>query len=193
MENSYYNPAIRAKDRTTDKWTSWISGNGGLYLGADIDSSNSGIPPTGDIKVAISGIDGSATFAGSGTFGTGGAESIICKNNNATLNNNATIYAANEGGGTVFLSGPDLSPVNRTIAMFADGSIEAADNKAGFTADGELYFTSRGTRYKLEVAGGLCNAIPYTREMELRERAEALKERIEDKQEPRSTDSVPED
>ena len=66
------------------------------------------------------------------------------------------------------------------------GHMQAVSGAAGITADGEIYFTSRGTRYKLEVAGGLCNAIPYTREMELRERAEAQRK-------PRPTDSVPED
>ena len=80
-----------------------------------------------------------------------------------------------------------------TALIKADGSVQFAGNKCGFTAAGELYFTSRGTRYKLEVAGGLCNAIEYTRELELRERAEELKERIDDKRKPRPTDSVPED
>ena len=66
------------------------------------------------------------------------------------------------------------------------GSITAAGNAAGITSAGELYFTSRGTRYKLVVAGGLVTPEPYTREMELREQAEALRK-------PRSTDSVSED
>ena len=73
-----------------------------------------------------------------------------------------------------------------SITLNRDGSIEAAGNQAGFTVDGELYFTSRGTRYKLEVAGGLCNAIPYTREMQLKEKVQNLRK-------PRTTDSVPED
>ena len=67
-----------------------------------------------------------------------------------------------------------------------EGGIQAANNQCGFEKTGELYFTSRGTRYKLEVAGGLCNAIPYTKAMQLKERAE-------DKRKPRPTDSVPED
>ena len=74
----------------------------------------------------------------------------------------------------------------RTAGIYNDGSVQFAGTKCGFTGAGELFFTSRGTRYKLEVAGGLCNAIPYTREMELRER-------VEDKRKPRPTDSVPED
>jgi hypothetical protein len=72
--------------------------------------------------------DGSATFVGSLTAGTNGAESIVAKNNNGTLGNNATIYAANEGGGTVFLGGPDLVPANKTIAMFANGSATFVGN-----------------------------------------------------------------
>ena len=71
-----------------------------------------------------------------------------------------------------------------------NGSITAGSvnitNKAGFTVNGEVYFTSRGDRYKLFVSQGLVQAEPYTREMELRERAEALRK-------PRTTDSVPED
>lgn len=57
----------------------------------------------------------------------------------------------------------------------ADGSITAAGDKCGFTAAGELFLTSRGTRYKLVVAGGLVNAEPYTRAMELKEKAEAAR------------------
>ena len=93
--------------------------------------------------------------------------------------------ARNDGSSTVFAGyGDDVR--TPTVSIFGNGSITAADNKAGITSDGELYFTSRSTRYKLVVAGGLVNAEPYTREMELRERAEALRK-------PRPTDSVPED
>ena len=67
-----------------------------------------------------------------------------------------------------------------------DGKLTAAENAAGITNSGELYLTSRGTRYKLVVAGGLVTPEPFTRQMELKERAEALRK-------PRTTDSVPED
>ena len=107
--NTLYNPAIRAKNRATDKWTSWVSANGGLYLGSDIDSGSSSFPPTGDVKVAISGVDGSANFA-----------SEAC----------------------------------------------------GFTSTGQLYFTSGDTRYKLVVTDGVCVAEEFTRQMELKERAD---------------------
>ena len=78
------------------------------------------------------------------------------------------------------------SPNGRFKNGYFSDSISAADNAAGITSTGELYLTSRGTRYKLVVAGGLVTPEPYTREMELRERAEALRK-------PRTTDSVPED
>ena len=110
------------------------------------------------------------------------------------VENNGQVYGW-EGAqfwNSIFI-GDRNDPSLNSVEILGNGSITAAGNKAGFTAGGELYFTSRGTRYKLEVAGGLCNAIPFTREMELRERAEALKEDIEDKRKPRPTDSVPED
>ena len=96
------------------------------------------------------------------------------------------ITVNNPTGTSTIFQGNDGSSVDFTSKIFANGSATFSGNKAGFTADGEVYFTSRGTRYKLEVAGGLCNAIPFTREMELREK-------VEDKRKPRPTDSVPED
>ena len=86
----------------------------------------------------------------------------------------------------IFFTHGEAQLAGNKVNIQPSGSATFAENKAGFTSDGEVYFTSRGTRYKLEVAGGLCNAIPYTREMQLRERAEELRK-------PRSTDSVPED
>ena len=91
------------------------------------------------------------------------------------------------------LKGGTNTATNTTAAILNDGSGTFAGNKCGFTAAGEIYFTSRGTRYKIEVAGGLCNPVEFTREMQLRELAEALKERIDEKRKPRPTDSVPED
>ena len=72
------------------------------------------------------------------------------------------------------------------ITLGYDGSVSFASSACGFTSEGEIYFTSRGTRYKIFVSQGLVQAEPFTREMELRER-------VEDKRKPRPTDSVPED
>ena len=74
-----------------------------------------------------------------------------------------------------------------------DGSADFAGGKCGFTTEGDLIFTSRGTRYKLFVSQGVCQAEPYTREMELKEKAEQF---IADKRETKpsnpSTQSQPE-
>ena len=78
------------------------------------------------------------------------------------------------------------SGANATITLQKGGAGIFAGNKAGFTADGELYFTSRGIRYKIFVSQGLVQAEEYTREMQLREQ-------VEDKRKPRPTDSVPGD
>ena len=79
-----------------------------------------------------------------------------------------------------FVNGTD------TIDMRTDGSVKAASNKCGFTKDGELYFTSRNARYKLVVSDQLVLAEPYTRQMELREKAEAARA-------PRPADNVEND
>lgn len=82
---------------------------------------------------------------------------------------------------------------NRVIELGADGSADFAGGKCGFTTEGDLIFTSRGTRYKLFVSQGVCQAEPYTREMELKEKAEQF---IADKRETKpsnpSTQSQPE-
>ena len=73
------------------------------------------------------------------------------------------------------------------------GAFWTASGKCGFTADGELVFYSRGTRYKAVVQGGNVAAEPYTRAMELQEKAAQLRENAEDLKEPRTQDIVPED
>ena len=137
-----------------------------------------GFDKNGTATASIS-ADGSASFA----------ENVVVPNSAA-----ADRCAITDLGMNVVRSTADsgkkvwsaLGGGNETSVINSDGSASFASNKCGFTDAGEVFFTSRGTRYKLEVAGGLCNAIPYTREMQLRER-------VEDKRKPRPTDSVPED
>ena len=50
-----------------------------------------------------------------------------------------------------------------TISFAADGAVEFASGKCGFTENGELFFTSRNSLYKLLVQGELCYAEPYVR------------------------------
>ena len=77
-------------------------------------------------------------------------------------------------------------------SITATGAITAADNKAGFNASGELIFFSRGQRYRAVVQNNNVMAEEYTREMELREKAE---NKLEELREPKSgtQDIVPED
>ena len=64
-ENTGWNPTYRGVDGATDKYTSWVTGNGYLYLGTDLQAgANGGYPLVGDINVTLNGTDGSATFAG---------------------------------------------------------------------------------------------------------------------------------
>ena len=76
--------------------------------------------------------------------------------------------------------------VQKDGSATASGSISAAGNKCGFTSDGELFFTSRNERYKAVVQGGNMMAEPYSRAIEIREKAAQLRE-------PRTQDIVPED
>jgi len=79
-----------------------------------------------------------------------------------------------------------LGAMTDTVTIATDGSATFALDKAGFTSDGEIFFTSRNERYRLVVSNSLVTAEPYTREIELREKAQKLRE-------PRTQDIVPED
>jgi len=59
---------------------------------------------------------------------------------------------------------PDIGDVNigdGNAFIRGDGSCEFSNGSCGFTPAGELYFTSRNTRYKLVVSNGICAAEPY--------------------------------
>ena len=71
------------------------------------------------------------------------------------------------------------------FSVLADGSATFAGGKCGFTSAGELFFTSRNSRYKLVVQDQLVLAEPYTRQMELKEKAEQF---IADKRETKPSD-----
>ena len=81
-------------------------------------------------------------------------------------------------------------PSAPNISLKADGSGSFAGGSCGFTADGELIFTSRGARYKMFVSNGVCSAEVYTRQMELKEKAEQFKEgKVEPRQGEVTTDN----
>ncbi len=50
-----------------------------------------------------------------------------------------------------------------TVAFSSDGAAEFAGGKCGFTENGEIFFTSRNSMYKLLVQGELVVAEPYVR------------------------------
>ena len=74
----------------------------------------------------------------------------------------------------------DLFAVSGDGSVIGEGTATFAGGKCGFTSAGELFFTSRNERYKLVVSNGICQAEPYTRQMELKEKAEQF---IADKRE----------
>lgn len=103
-------------------------------------------------------------------------------------------YSTNSTNRTTFVSdltGNSFNPAHMygykgdgslAFYIFNDGSSSFGGGNGGFTSDGELIFTSRGTRYKIVHSNGICAAEPYTREMELKEKAQDL---ITEKREPK--------
>lgn len=101
--------------------------------------------------------------------------------------NAGQIYLNKKDNATVNPAGNDFlrcmqDSGNIVAHILGDGSASFADDTCGFTADGELIFTSRGSRYKMFVSNGVCSAEVYTRQMELEEKAEQFDE---NRKEPR--------
>ena len=88
------------------------------------------------------------------------------------------IDVTNASGQAQLWKGRNNTDLTSTIT--ADGSADFAGGKCGFTSSGELFFTSRNSRYKLVVQDQLVLAEPYTRQMELKEKVEQF---IADKRE----------
>tara|TARA_B100000459_G_scaffold63246_1_gene34566 strand:+ start:3037 stop:3795 length:759 start_codon:yes stop_codon:yes gene_type:complete len=127
--------------------------------------------------------DGNATFKGIVDVGdTDGTTGYVRSRPDGQVYLRPADKAVNSATALQVFSGGNLT-TDATVTVTKDGSITAAGDKCGFTAAGELFLTSRGTRYKLVVAGGLVNAEPYTRAMELKEKAEAARS-------PRPADNV---
>ena len=126
--------------------------------------------------------DGRATFSGDvivndfGGSGSGRPAGICLASSNF-------IYASRSSGPvwTSYTVGTN----DPTSTIGSDGSAEFAGGNCGFTSAGELYFTSRNTRYKLVVSNGVCVAEEFTRQMELKEKADQF---IADKRETKPSD-----
>ena len=139
--------------------------------------------------------DGSITAAGFIQAGTTGGASA---NNGTYIYSTRYIDDSNHGSAALNAAALDgdlasIQVVDRsgggsseTFVVKPEGSITAAGNKCGFTAAGELFFTSRNQRYKAVVQGGNVMAEEYTRATELQEKAAKLRE-------PRTQDIVSED
>ena len=123
--------------------------------------------------------DGSASFAGDVT--TQHVQSGLTAN--GTVGNHGFFLSGSGGNtftsrirrnttGNAAVLAVDSKNVPNAIVLNADGSATFSGDKCGFTSAGELIFTSRNARYKLVVSDGFLFPEPYTREMELKEKAE---------------------
>ena len=118
--------------------------------------------------------NGSAAFAGRVTSSDGYRVLSGDKGFQSYSDSTAPIFVVNNAAGNSVRASVD-----------GDGSATFAGGKCGFTSAGELFFTSRNTRYKLVVQDQVCLAEPYTRQMELKEKAEQF---IADKRETKPSD-----
>ena len=160
----------------------FLSGIGGNTLVSRIRKNTTGSTPvlivdSKDTPDAISlNANGSATFSGD-----------IIAGNNPTTGQTGARVGGKSGQLIACTSAPGVAigvfkvgSTDRTADIKSDGSASFAGDKCGFTSAGELFFSSRGTRYKLFVSQGVCQAEEYTREMELQEKADQF---IADKRE----------
>ena len=163
VNQSSTNPTLFLRNRDTSAGSRLIQGKQGTTNTTTFEVySNGTITVAGDVNVGdFSAGNGLRTFSSGAIY------------LNDSSNSTSDVFRIYKG-----------SDIN--IELKNTGEAEFAGGKCGFTSDGEVYFTSRSTRYKLEVAGGLCNAIPYTRATELQEKAEQLRQ-------PKTQDIVPED
>ena len=158
--------------------TARYAADGTIFLGNSTTGSVSG---SGNANISLN-ADGSASFAGGvdlrGYLALNGADS------------NAQIVASARGAASdfdIYLRGSNKDASQTWGIESNEGSASFASDACGFTSGGELFFTSRGTRYKLVVTGELCTAEPYTREMQLKEKKDQF---IADK---RETKPAPQD
>ena len=128
--------------------------------------------------------NGSATFASNVVSG---GDPSLAANHGIKMTPDGSLIATGEDSAiTMYIPGDTTA---KTI-IYANGSAKFAGSRCGFTSSGELFFTSRNERYKLIVSNGICQAEPYTRQMELKEKAEQF---IADKRETKPSGPDPSD
>ena len=188
-----FDGSVRAGDPTFSGPGVVVSYTGNIYIQPADNSDETiafSVVNSGDFKEPVSQITagGSAAFAGNGTFA--GPVTVGAINLSDANGIGSEVSAA----GLLYVQKPSGSPdnaleiyqgTNPTVEISAVGSATFADGKCGFTSSGELYFTSRGARYKAVVQDQLVIAEPYTRQMELKEKAEQF---IADKRETKPSD-----
>ena len=140
--------------------------------------------------------DGSADFTGTvnvgGSLQVNGAPQV--SNSSLSIAGSAYIYSTpatnagltlkDDGNNKDYLSCRNAANTE-VIEFDVNGAATFAGGTCGFTSSGEMFFTSRNARYKLVVSNGLCTAEPYTRQMEVKEKAEQL---IADKRETKPSE-----
>lgn len=171
---------------TTEGTGSWIQPSGGVYTTRPSDSSDplfAGYQEN-DLSPRISlNADGSADFAGNVVRGVYAANS-----NYAALRDGQIEVAKDTNDGNLsLLTGTryDAGAGSTVFSIKTNGSAMFSENKCGFTSDGELFFTSRGSRYKLFVSNGMVQAESYTRQIQLKEKVDEFKS---SKVDPREAD-----
>jgi hypothetical protein len=176
-------PAIVVRDNTNSGDINFkVTGAGNINAAGSTFNGNTQV--NGRIDIAA-GAKVSRSDTSGGYLSIGNSPTNCYSTHNGSETTFRTYYDGTlQIGGTLNSSTPSLATPN--ISLNSEGSIFAAGDKCGFTADGELYFTSRGTRYKAVVQGGLIVPEEYTRGME-------INERIDQARKPRPTDSVQED
>ena len=141
-----------------DQQTFRVEVGGKVLLAGDIDCGNTGANAEGGKP---------------GVYLDASAGRVYC-----IRQSEGKVFSAYNNGvkGIEFMSSGNASfagDLSANSATFANGA-------CGFTAAGEIFFTSRGSRYKLFVSNGMVQAEAYTRQMELKEKAEQF---IADKRE----------
>lgn len=168
------NRFVCLRETTDDSLTFLLARNenkgGGSYHhvltgeGYFINASSSGENASISLKM-----DGGATFAGDLTvagYASGGSETGL------SLRSLGMVNASRPQDQHPVWIGYRTGNSSPTSQIFADGSAEFAGDKCGFTSNGEIYFMSRNTRYKIVVSNGICQAEEYSVARQLKEKAE---------------------
>ena len=113
-------------------------------------------------------VSGNGTFSGALASNESSSAKYLCGNNPANggevsgiaLFKSGSLNIGRNNAASVIRTYVTTS-TERTGTINSDGSMSMVNDKCGFTPAGEIFFTSRNTRYKLVVQNELCVAEPY--------------------------------